>query len=377
MPARGASCGGTRRRSDGPGAADLKPAANIGGHVSAASILHDRCGRPRVEGCNDVAATVCWHCGGELSRGMLVAKWMGASFTGQNRIRAPQSSHVCEACIWVMSRSSEVPGHPAEPGQSCGPNFRNFSHFLDGHGYVNASKGDKPTIRAWLRGPKIGHWFAAIGESGQKHVVPYAPINLSSIGGRVQFEEDVVSLPRDEDGWRVLDDLTALLTAGATKESVSSGDYNSHEWQLCRDTIITFEASHARLRNSHWFRLIVWLAQRDEDAVQARLVAQKEAKDGKSKRGRARSDAQRDGAVDLGAARDVSRERGKPTETLGSDQRPDPIECTQVDERARVVECADAQSPTRGAEQVSLFGDLVAARDGGRAQRGMARSRRA
>jgi hypothetical protein len=30
---------------------------------------------------------------------MPVEKWSGASFTGQNRVRAPSSTHVCAACI--------------------------------------------------------------------------------------------------------------------------------------------------------------------------------------------------------------------------------------------------------------------------------------
>ena len=155
---------------------------------SAASLLHRACGSPVIAECGDLAPVPCWHCGGDTVRGRLVAEWAGASFTGQNRIRCPSSLHICEACVWVMARSSDVPGRPAAPGQQCGPNFRNFSHMLDARGYVNASKGEKPAIRAWLRGPKSGAWFAAIADSGQKHVVPYAPINPA--GARESARED-------------------------------------------------------------------------------------------------------------------------------------------------------------------------------------------
>lgn len=44
-----------------------------------------------------------------------------------------------------------------------------------------------------------------------------------------------------------------------------------------------FEQTYAYLRGGAWFRLAVWLAQRDEEAVAQRLAAEKEAKRAKGK----------------------------------------------------------------------------------------------
>ena len=38
-----------------------------------------------------------------------------------------------------------------------------------GLGYVNASKGEKPALRAFLSRHHEAAWFAAIAASGQKH----------------------------------------------------------------------------------------------------------------------------------------------------------------------------------------------------------------
>ena len=52
----------------------------------------------------------CWMCAGEMSRGTPVDKFNGASFTGQNKVRLPNATHVCEPCIFVCSRIAPVLG---------------------------------------------------------------------------------------------------------------------------------------------------------------------------------------------------------------------------------------------------------------------------
>ena len=330
---------------------------------SAAMIAHRLCGSPRVDGCVEHDG-VCWHCGASMSRGARVADWMGQNFTGQDRVLggAPHT-HVCEPCIFVMSRKSEVPGHGAREGQACGPNWRNFSTFADARGLVIVSKGDKPAMRAWLRAPKVGAWFAAIGESGQKHVIPYAPVNPSGAArGRVQFEEDVVALP-GADGWLALDEAAALLTSGATKDSILSGTYTPGEYGRCAAAIRAFEGAHARLRGSPWFRLLVWLAQRDEGAVAERMEhekaarAAKEVKRGKSRRVVDGVVAGRDGDGDARPSGGVPRERSEPVEALGPTPRPDASGDEDVGERRGVADVDVPRLATRRAEQCSIFGD--------------------
>lgn len=55
--------------------------------------------------------------------------------------------------------------------------LRLYSHLWHDGAYSYANKGDKPSILEFLRAPKTGPWFACIADSGQKHLLPYTPIN--------------------------------------------------------------------------------------------------------------------------------------------------------------------------------------------------------
>lgn len=225
---------------------------------------------------------MCWFCGGShVPRGVPTTDFGGASFVGQSRVRAPDADWVCEACVYFCSRTEPVPGRPPKDGKKFGASYRNLSHLYNDAlptPYVNASKGEKPVILAFLRRHHAGTWFAAIADSGQKHVVQWTPVNPPGARGRVLFEEQTIALP-DADGWRIVDDLAALLTAGATKDEIERGEYTPRAWALCPERISAFEAEWgARLRGGDWFALALWLAQRDEDAVTERLAAEQAAK---------------------------------------------------------------------------------------------------
>lgn len=227
----------------------------------ATQILHAHHGRPAVDGCGSASVSRCYVCGGLSDRGQRVTDWMGENFTGQSLVAAPSSTLVCEACVWAMA------GRPPDT-------LRMWCHLYDESGYVRTNKGDKPLIRKWLRRRHAGEWFAAIADSGKKHVVPFTPVNPPGSRGRIRFEEDELVLPRDDAGWRIVDDATELLTLGATKGEIEPGEYGARAWGLCPDAIRDFEDRWSGLRNSAWFRLAVWLAQRDEERVATRMDAE-------------------------------------------------------------------------------------------------------
>lgn len=311
-----------------------------GFEVSASQLLWRRAGSPRMA-CEDVTAT-CWLCGAPLSRGQRVSDWMPSTFTAQNRARCLSSEWICEACVWATA------GKPPDT-------LRMYSHLVDDAECLRANKGQKPEIRAFLRREKHGPWFAAIADSGQKHVVPWAPINPpGSRRGRVLFEEQMVTLG----DFALVDELVALLTAGATKEEIERGDYGPRAWQLCGAQIEAFESQHGGLRGGSWFALAVWLAQRDEEQVAARMRAEKEAKaNAKARQRSERAPRQADGgAADGGAAR-VPRGRRKSAEALGPDHGPAAGSGEDVGDRARVDDGSHAEPATRRPVQVSLFGD--------------------
>lgn len=223
-------------------------------------------GSPASPLCSDVTETRCWICGTLTTRAVLRHKWSGSAFAGQNKVRYPEGDYVCEPCIVVMSGR----GHDTE---------RLWTHLIEGGAHARVNKAHKPAIRDFLRKVHAEPWLAAISDTGQKHILPWAPVNRPGIGGRVLFEESVVVLPSTEDGWGTLDRMMDALTAGLTKEEILSGEYGSRAWTLLgEERLRALEAEFGPLRGGHWFSLLVWLAQRDEAVVQARLEAEKVAR---------------------------------------------------------------------------------------------------
>jgi hypothetical protein len=132
----------------------------------------------------------------------------------------------------------------------------------------------------------------------------------------VLFDETVIALP-DEHGWSLVDDMIALLTAGATKDEIGRGEYESGAWTRCRENIIQFERAHSIRRHGSWFKLAIWLAQRDEAAVAVRLEAEKQKKEDKSGRKGKRKAADANGGDDPMPAIGIPVGGGKPAEALG------------------------------------------------------------
>lgn len=334
---------------------------------SPCALLHAHLGAPPVDGCVVApGGALCWVCAGPAARGVPRQDWTGASYTGQNKVRCPSSAWVCEPCVYLHSRNAPVPGRPPAQGKKMGGNFRNYSHLFEqlprGESlYTNASKAEKPTILFFLRRPKLGTWFAAIADSGQKHVLPWAPINGQCVRGRVLFDETVVELP-DRAGWAIVDETAALLTAGATKEEIGSGEYGAGAWQRCPSAIRAFEARWGAQRHGAWFTLALWLAQRDEAAVAKRQDAERDAAAVKkgAPRGARRSDEREAQDEDCGgAARDargLPRGGGEPAQALGAAPGPDAQRGAAVADAGGVGDGARQGAPASRPQQLGFPG---------------------
>jgi len=321
-------------------------------HLSPTQIVWEAAGRPSVDGCEE-AEGICYVCCGPIARGQLVADWLGSSYTDQNRARYPMATHVCEACCLVHSRTSPVPGRPPKEGKKYGGNWRNYTHLWEyGVGYSNASKGEKPKIRAFMEREHAGNWFAAIADIGQRHVLPFVPVNGPGRSGVVMLDEVSVLVPDDTS---LIAIMTDLLTRGTTKEGIETGRHNVGAFERIGEDLLTFERKHGRHRGSPWFTLALWLAQRDEEAVAARVAAEKESKDARRKGKRKAADAHR--RPDPGASGRVpTKQPRQRAEALGAARDAAPSSGSNQREPGGIRDAVQSRAPTGGAQQGRLPG---------------------
>jgi hypothetical protein len=323
--------------------------------MTPAQTLYELAGLPLVGGAIE-ASGYCYFCAGVVSRGVPIDDWLKSSFTDQNRARCPSATHICEACSHVTLWTAP-PGRPpgkcpscsgtgkitkiqkkgksknatiGDPCESCegsgvsskGYNWRLFSHMFEENwrqsgqqapGYANCTKGDKSLIRAFLERKHAGNWFAAISDSGQKHILPLTRWNFGNgtTAGSVMFDETDIQIPEDTS---LIASTCDLLTAGATKDELLSGDYRVATIERCGERVREYEMAARKWRGGGWFDLGVWLAQRDEEQVAARQEAEKAAK----KEAASAKQRRTKPARDVGGRDDPRGENRVPTRVQGA-----------------------------------------------------------
>jgi hypothetical protein len=279
---------------------------------------------------------LCRMCSQPMTEGQVFSRWCGADFTDQNKIRRHDATHVCPACIWVHAWNCP-PGYQVGDAAR-GPSLRTYSHLWHDGDYRYASKGDKPVIKAFLREPKSGPWFACIADSGQKHLIPYTPVNIGS--NVVRFEEENVRVTPGF--WVLADDLQELLDSGVTKAEIECGRYNPKFLGPLLESVRLFEEKHSFMRRSSAFRLCLWLSQRNEEVYAARKAAQAGANDSRRHSGNEKR---------------VSEKRSKPPKSLGPNPGPASVS-NPTERRGKGLGHQPGAGPQLAfAEQGSLFGD--------------------
>ena len=333
--------------------------------MSATRWMYAAFGSPHVDGCSDfLQQERCYVCGDSCTSGQPVGEWMGGNYTDQMRAACPSSGVVCTACVMVTQRTFPVPGRPPKDGKSFGGNFRNYSHIFekgwkspafgdDGTSmmhYANASKGQKPLIREFLAREHHGEWFCSIADSGQKHVVHFAPTNGPGRAGMIIFEERVFWWPGEAP---VLNDMMEMLTAGCTKDELSSGNYRPSNWMEMRERIEAFEQKWSGDRGGDMFDLCVWLAQRDEEAAASRMETKKQ--NGKQKKETPRKPPSGNDSRSKGRLPGKGSKPDGPLDTAG-----EPVQSSgnAVRDNERVVQCSPkkAANPCSEQGQLGLFG---------------------
>jgi hypothetical protein len=188
-------------------------------------------GRPRRDSlpAQDRPGT-CTVCGAHVSQTVPARLTAGnKTFTDQHLLAA-RSDVTCYPCAWVMAGK---PPHALRmwtvacaPGRDLGPcNPKQVITDRPRPGLLLTARDDMRQVARLLCSPPAGPWCAAVAETGQKHTLPWTPVNHG--GGRWQVRMDQADVVSDPAEFAALLSRSAVLRkAGFTGDEISSMDPN-------------------------------------------------------------------------------------------------------------------------------------------------------
>lgn len=215
----------------------------------------------------------CRMCG--LSgEGELFDKWVKPTFTNYDKLK--QGNIICNDCLfWFNEADTNL---AKIVGKDKPQRMRNYSHFIVNGQWTPLSKAHKRRMLELLSVPNAFPELAVIADSGQKHIAFQAKRNEAGQSeGWVQFEEAAL--------WVVPNKLKALIAViEEMKQGFSEGVIESAEYEGA--FVIKFGfAKWQRLENvikqhrgTLLFNLALFLSQREDKAVEEKVVEKVEIK---------------------------------------------------------------------------------------------------
>jgi hypothetical protein len=165
----------------------------------------------------------CYVCGLPCREGLPAKEGLGSSFTDHHLARAPWSGYICTACVWAMRGK---PPHTIRMWSSVwrsdeGAKPSHPKCLFDAPGLHLAGRDDLSEVRRVLLSPPQGAWFAAIAESGQKHILPWSNVN---IGETWTVRMDSIDVAGTSDKLAcILFHVASLRLLGLRRDDVVSG----------------------------------------------------------------------------------------------------------------------------------------------------------
>lgn len=166
---------------------------------------------------------VCCVCGQEEARTAPTGKALGTNFTDRSMFRE-RTDRVCEACLWAVGGRGRATLRlwtvVAAPGRDL-PASHEAAH-LSAPGLCLTNRADPAPVARILADPPAGPWAVSVAVSGQKHHLPYAPVNHGRGSWRVRMEATAVTGTPDQ--WRhVHAHARALRRLGVPAADVRTG----------------------------------------------------------------------------------------------------------------------------------------------------------
>lgn len=164
---------------------------------TAVSMAWDAAGRPEHPKSVDVSGT-CLVCGVDAARTLRAADGIGKNFDLINASR-PDSTRVCVPCAWALAgkppKTFRMWSVVVTEAHMLAPSLPGVPYPSDGHLHL-CNRRDMSQITRILARPPGGAWAVCVAQSGQKHILPYTPVNHGDTAWTVRFEAtNVTSTP--------------------------------------------------------------------------------------------------------------------------------------------------------------------------------------
>lgn len=205
----------------------------------------------------------CALCGTVTTRGVYRSQVLTDSFTGYNQLLSPASDVICEPCAYALRRY-RINGKLFT--------LRNYSHYIqqDPPRWDMLTKKDVDRILEILFSPPQDTcWGLGLSETGQKHLLPYIPVNPPGTGRPAIFLEDMVVEYDPGDLKRGYEIGMSLYSLGFSRNAIATGQYpNTQLRKVIKKIGIkdfrSLDRSFAPYRrDKKTLRLIVWLLHKE------------------------------------------------------------------------------------------------------------------
>lgn len=195
----------------------------------------------------------CYYCGAACGRERLVKS---AAFTGQDSVRRPGSRWQCDGCAACMQESASV--RMLAGGTRQRQKVRNYSWVVTAHTARAATKADRAALRRVCLSPPAPPFAIVLADSGQKHLLYRAVVNLVRDPTVVTLEASPIVYRRDDlrSRLRLVDELVLALG----RKGPLYGDFSRSAGcrlveQLGEGPLTTWQ----RVREEPLSQLAVWL----------------------------------------------------------------------------------------------------------------------
>jgi CRISPR type IV-associated protein Csf1 len=132
----------------------------------------------------------CYYCGTQCSKANHVKNYVKKTFTNRDIVKYPNSNYVCGGCVESFSEKTVIELCTGE--KRTGQRVRSYSWIIEKKKKIAYTKAHIDKLRERILNPPDPPFCIILADSGQKHLIFRAKINLVREKFYVSLEEDII-----------------------------------------------------------------------------------------------------------------------------------------------------------------------------------------